>query len=149
MADFYRARPVIVRAIQLRETGTDQWDEVAEFLGLDPNSGRGEHATMRRPRRGVPGFVIVTLHAPGSGDAVMNAYCGDWLVRDRADRYAVVQAGQFPEAFASVDVDRDARDLYMRSGLSRETNGWDYLTDADRDHFRQQITEEITRAAAG
>lgn len=145
MADLFRANPVIVQAIQLRDVGADQWDEVAEFLGLDPNSGRGEHATMRRPRQYQPGFVVVTLH-PTTGvkqiEQTTVVDCDDWLVRDSAGRYSGHQSGPFADLFAAIDVESDARDLYSRSSLARETNGWESLTEADRNHFRQRVQGE-------
>lgn len=76
-AQKFRKKPVVIEAMQLTEFGSDQWDDVAEFLGLNPNSGRGENATMRRPRIGDPGFVYVDIHTL---EGTMTARPTDWII---------------------------------------------------------------------
>lgn len=76
----------IVEAIQLTEgdipmISTPVWDAVAEFLGMDPNSGRGEHFTIRRPPQYRGGCVEVTLHQNWGSGHQGEAWHNDWLVK--------------------------------------------------------------------
>jgi hypothetical protein len=137
----YRARPITVEALLLRAHGADQWDEVAEFLGLDPNSGRGEDATMRRPRAGAPGFVRVAVHRIGN-----EACAGDYLMRYDHGTLSWMFGPAFDARFASVDPEADARALYERSSLYCELNqGWDEMAEEHREHFRARIAAESGR----
>lgn len=95
----FRKKPVVVEAIHLRDFGSDQWDEVAEFLGLDLISGRGEHATMRRPRRGEPGFVTVDIHTL---EGAMRAAAGDWIIRGVAGEFYPCKPDIFEATYVPV-----------------------------------------------
>lgn len=108
----YRPKTVPVDAIQLPDVpapvgdpqvdwraisheAIDSWDAVAVFLGLDPNSGRGEHATMRRPSRGraESGYLLVTIHQrPGRG---FEAGATDWIIKDELGVFSVLDDRAF------------------------------------------------------
>jgi hypothetical protein len=121
----YRKKPIEVEAIQLREHGSDQWDEVAAFLGLDPNSGRGEHATMRRPRRYEPGFVTVDLHTL---EGVMRAATPDWIIRGVEGEFYPCKPSIFD---ATYEPARDTGDTPEVRLLRGEVGELVYLDDSD------------------
>jgi hypothetical protein len=95
---------VSVEAIRLVEGDIDDtWCAVAEFLGLDPNNGRGENFTMRRPPQQRRGCVEVVLHQDrylGDGALDMDAArFDDWLVRLPSGRVDVFSGDDFDALF--------------------------------------------------
>lgn len=77
------------------------WDAVAEFLGLDPNNGRGESFTMRRPPAYRGGSVEVTLHQNWGSGQQGTAQHNDWLVKFPGDKVFMLDPGAFAIVFGT------------------------------------------------
>ena len=101
----YQNKPIVIEAIRLSEYGTDQWDEVAPFLGL-PSSGRGEDATMRRQVRGALEFVRMTIHTMGN---VMEASPGDWIIRGVKDELYPCKPNEFEATYEPADLQPEGK----------------------------------------